>query len=35
VRDILKAATRAGAPSAGETLRGLEVLLAASVVAWH
>jgi len=35
VRDVLKAAARGGNMTAGDTLRGLEILLAAGVIAWR
>ncbi len=34
LRDVLKAAARTGGMSAGDALRGLEVLHAAGLVAW-
>ena len=34
LRDVLKAATRTGSSSAGDTLRALEILLAAGAVTW-
>jgi eukaryotic-like serine/threonine-protein kinase len=35
LRDVLKAATRTGAASAGDALRALEILLAAGALAWE
>jgi hypothetical protein len=34
LRDVLKAAARAGELGAGDVLRGLEILVAAGLVAW-
>ena len=35
LRDVLKAAARAGGLGAGDVLRGLEILVAAGLVTWR